>query len=78
MGGEILHPGGEFDLDILRGARGVGQRRLQIAAMDRPVWRAIAALGIAAQRNAHNLAARAARHHADRLWHHHRGLQAFA
>ena len=35
--------------------------------MDRPVGRAVAALGFVAQRNAHDLASGAAGHHPDRL-----------
>ena len=78
VGGEVLDVAAELERDVLRALRGTGERRLQVAAMDRPIGRAVAALGVVAQRNAHDLAAGAARHHADRLRRHDGGRQLFA
>ena len=78
VGREILDAGGELDRDVLRILRGIGERRLQIAAMDRPIGCAIALLGVRPKRNAHDLVARAAGHHADRLRRNHRGREALA
>ena len=67
MGDIIVEFGAEPERDVLRGARGAGEYRLQIAAMDSPERRAVTALGLVAQRNTDDLAAGAAGHDADRL-----------
>ena len=78
VGRKVLDAGRELDCDVLRLLRGIGERYLQVAAMDRPIGRAIAALGVRPERNTHDLVARAAGHHADRLRRNHQGREALA
>ena len=73
VSGKILDARGKPERDVLRVFRGIDERRLQVAAMDRPIGRAVAAFSRVAERNAHDLAAGAAGHHADRLRQHRRG-----
>ncbi len=61
VGREVLDAHAERELDVLLVVGGVGERGLQVAAMQRPVGRAVACLDAAAERNARDLAARARR-----------------
>ena len=63
--GEIFNVDAEMDFDVELLLRHIGERKLQIAAMHRPVGRAVAAFHVVAERNAHDLAARAAGHDAN-------------
>ena len=67
VGGIILDLGAEPQRDVALRPRGIGEHRLQVAAVESPVGRAVAPLGVGAERNAHDLAAGAAGHHPDRL-----------
>src|SRR5204863_7477560 len=68
VSGEILDPDTKLERDIKLASHGVGESRLQITAMHRPIRRTVATFGLVTQWNAHNLASRAARHHPDCLW----------
>ena len=67
MGREILDADAKLERDVAFVKDGINQRRLQIAAMDRPVGRAETAFHFIAKRDAHDLARGAARHHPDGL-----------
>ena len=56
MGGEVLDAHAQLKRHIESVMRRIGERRLQVAAMDRPVWRAVASFGLVTERNARDLA----------------------
>src|SRR5262249_44123799 len=65
MGGKFLDPRAQFKRHVKGGVRRIDKRRLQVSAVDGPVWRTVATLAFVPQGKTRNLASRAASHNAD-------------
>ena len=76
--GEILDPGAEVERDVGWARNRVEQHRLQVAAMDHPIGRAVALLDGGAERRAGEHAGGGRVHHAQLLRRDHAGLELLA
>src|SRR4029078_1190978 len=66
VGGKLLHAYAQLKRHVESIIRRIGERRLQVSAMDCPVRFAVAPFGVVTQRDARDLTSGAAGHHADR------------